>query len=52
MPDHKISARRSRALQFSLNEFGAQKKIRHQPLAEASGMSDFRTHFCRSVSRK
>jgi len=28
---------------LSPNEFGAQK-IRHQPLAEASGMGYFRTH--------
>jgi len=28
--------------ELSPNEFGAQK-VRHQPLAEASGMGDFRT---------
>ena len=29
---------------LSPNKFGAQK-FRHQPLAEASGMGGFRTHF-------
>jgi hypothetical protein len=43
--DRKFRHGSSRALQnFSPNEIGADK-IRHQPLAKASGMKSFRTLF-------
>jgi hypothetical protein len=43
-PTEKFWHGRNNALRFfSSNEFGAQKKFRHQTLAKASGMKGFRT---------
>jgi hypothetical protein len=43
-PTEKFWHGRNRVLRFfPSNEFGAQKKFRHQTLAKASGMKGFRT---------